>query len=62
MTTRGCCALIKKENTRITVTISKKLYDKLAEEADYEDRSVSNMAATILKMHYKNKPKREKEK
>lgn len=47
--------LIKKENTRIYVTISKKLHNKLKDEAEYEGRSISNMAATIIKKYYKEK-------
>ncbi|RXI57268.1 hypothetical protein DP122_00360 [Clostridium tetani] len=49
--------MIKKENTRIYVTISKKLHSKLKNEAEYEGRSVSNMAATIIKKYYKEKEK-----
>lgn len=47
--------MIKKENTRIYVTISKKIHKKLKAEAEYEGRSVSNMAATIIKKYYKEK-------
>ena len=48
---RGCI-LIKKDNTRITVTIPKTLHKLLKKDASYEDRSVGNFAARILKQHY----------
>lgn len=47
--------MIKKENTRIYVTISKKIHKKLKDEAEYEGRSISNMAATIIKNYYESK-------
>ncbi|MBN1042346.1 UNVERIFIED_ORG: hypothetical protein B2H98_05130 [Clostridium botulinum] len=47
--------MIKNENTRITSVIPKKVYEKLAKEAEYEDRSISKMVAKILKDHYKIK-------
>ncbi|WP_461206945.1 ribbon-helix-helix domain-containing protein [Clostridium sp. DL1XJH146] len=45
--------MIKDENTRITITIPKKLHRKLKKDAAYEDRSVSNMVSKILKEYYK---------
>jgi len=47
--------MIKDENTRITVTIPKKIHEKLEREADYEDRSVSNLVLKIIKEYYKIK-------
>lgn len=47
--------MIKNDNTRISVTVSKKLYEKLLKEAEYEDRSVSNLVLKIIKEHYKIK-------
>ncbi|EKQ51370.1 MULTISPECIES: hypothetical protein [unclassified Clostridium] len=44
--------MISKKNTKVTTIISKELHKKLAEEAAYEDRSVSSMIAKILKDHY----------
>lgn len=47
--------MISKKNTKVTTIIPKKVYEKLVEEAAYEDRTVSNMIAKILKDHYKIK-------
>lgn len=47
--------VIKKENTRINVVIPKKIHKMLMKEADYEDRSVSNLVLKIIKEHYKIK-------
>ena len=44
--------MIKSENTRITITIPKSLHKLLKRDANYEDRSVGNMAARILKKYY----------
>ena len=44
--------MISKKNTKVTTIISKDVYKKLAEEAAYEDRTISNMIAKILKDHY----------
>jgi hypothetical protein len=49
--------LIKKDNVRITVTIPQKIHNELKNDADYEDRSVSKMAAIIIKAYYRNKTK-----
>ncbi|MBE1306145.1 hypothetical protein G4W71_19320 [Clostridium botulinum] len=46
--------MIKKENTRINITISKKLHEKLKEKAEYEGRSTANMAAQIIKDYFKD--------
>lgn len=51
----GCYTVIKNENTRITVTVPKNLYKMLKEDAEYEDRSISNLALKILKDYYKLK-------
>ncbi|NEZ47840.1 hypothetical protein FDF74_11675 [Clostridium niameyense] len=45
--------MIKKENTRINITISKKTHKKLKDKAEYEGRSVSSMAAYIIKEYFK---------
>jgi len=44
--------LVKDDNTRITITIPKTLHKILKKEAGYEDRSVGNIVARILKHHY----------
>lgn len=49
--------VVKKENKRINVTLSKKIHDLLKGEAEYEGRSVGNMAAKIIKDYYRNKGK-----
>ncbi|RXI70528.1 ribbon-helix-helix domain-containing protein [Clostridium tetani] len=41
--------MISKKNTRIKVTVSKKLNAKLKEIAEYEGRSVSNLVLHIIK-------------
>lgn len=43
------------KNTRIKVTISKKLKERLEAEAEYEGRSMSNMAATIIRKYFEEK-------
>ncbi|WP_080370760.1 ribbon-helix-helix domain-containing protein [Clostridium botulinum] len=45
--------MIKKENTRIQVTIPKTIHEKLKDLAEYEGRTVSNMAAKILLDYFK---------
>lgn len=45
--------LIKKENTRIQITIPKKIQEKLKDLAEYEGRTVSNMAAKIILDYFK---------
>jgi hypothetical protein len=47
--------MIKKENTMIASVIPKKVYEMLVKEAEYEDRSISNMVCKIIKDHYKVK-------
>lgn len=47
--------MIKQENTRITITIPKKIHKRLLKEAEYEDRSISNLVLQIIKKHYKIK-------
>lgn len=47
--------MISKKNTKVTAIIPKKVHEKLKEEAVYEDRTVSNIIAKILKDHYKIK-------
>lgn len=49
----GEIVVIKKENIRIASIIPRKVYKKLMEEAEYEDRSISNMVCKILKERYK---------
>ena len=43
---------VKDENTRIQITIPKKLRELIQDQADYEGRTLSNMAAKILKEYY----------
>lgn len=45
--------MIKKENIKISSIIPRIVYKKLVEEAEYEDRSISNMVCKILKERYK---------
>jgi transcriptional regulator with XRE-family HTH domain len=45
----GDAEMISNKNTKVTTVIPKEVYKKLIEEASYEDRSVSNMIAKILK-------------
>jgi hypothetical protein len=47
--------MIRKENTTVTSVIPKKVYELLAKEAEYEDRSISNMVCKIIKDHYRIK-------
>lgn len=47
--------MISKKNTKVTTIIPKEVYKKLAQDAEYEDRSISNMIAKIIKNHYKIK-------
>lgn len=54
-------AMIKKENIRIASIIPRKVYKKLVEEAEYEDRSLSNMVCKILKERYNYKDDKEDE-
>jgi len=44
--------LVKEDNTRITITIPKTLHRLLKKDANFEDRSVGNLAARILKQYY----------
>ncbi|MCD3195748.1 ribbon-helix-helix protein, CopG family [Clostridium botulinum C] len=44
--------MIKKENARVSVTISKKLLEKIKYTAEYEDRSVSYIISKILEKYY----------
>lgn len=44
--------MIKDDNIRITITIPKTLHRLLKKDANYEDRSVSNLTARILKKYY----------
>nr|WP_229241395.1 hypothetical protein [Clostridium haemolyticum] len=45
--------MIKKENTRIQITIPKKIHQALKDLAEYEGRTVSNMAAKIILDYFK---------
>jgi hypothetical protein len=47
--------MIKDDNKRISVTITKAVHEKLKKDAEYEDRSVGNMAAKIINDYYKVK-------
>ena len=47
--------MISKKNVKVTTIIPKEIYKKLTEDAAYDDRTVSNMIAKILKEHYKFK-------
>ena len=49
--------MIKDKNKKFSVILPKEIYEMLVEEAEYEDRSVSKMAAQIIKKHYENKNK-----
>jgi len=45
--------MIKKENIRIQVVMSKKLYTKLKDDAEFEGRTISNLSAKIIADYYK---------
>jgi len=45
---------IKRENIRIQVVITKKLYAKLKEKSEYEDRSISNLSGKIINDYFKD--------
>jgi len=47
--------MIKYDTKRVVSYVSQTVYDRLTKEADYEDRTISNMIAKILKEHYKIK-------
>lgn len=51
--------MIKKDNIRISVVMPRKVYERLVKEAEYEDRSISSMAAKILKLYLKVTPEEE---
>lgn len=42
----------EEKNIRITVTIPKEIHEKMLKQAGYEDRSISNLACTIIKLYY----------
>ena len=44
--------MVNEDNIRITITIPKTLHELLKDDADYEDRSISNLASRILKQYY----------
>ena len=44
--------MINDDNIRITITIPKAIHKLLKSDASYEDRSVSNLVARILKVYY----------
>lgn len=48
-------ALVSEDNVRISVTVPKELHNLLLKDADYEDRSVSNLVLKIIKEHYRLK-------
>lgn len=52
LTIGGVSFLIKDDNIRITITIPKTLHRLLKKDANFEDRSVSNLTARILKKFY----------
>ncbi len=47
--------MIKDDNKRISVTITKDVFDKLIKHVDFEDRFISNIAAKIINDYYKVK-------
>ncbi|MCD3234279.1 hypothetical protein IRP63_16100 [Clostridium phage CWou-2020a] len=47
--------MIKDKNKKFSVILPKEFYEMLVEEAEYEDRSISKMAAQIIKKHYTDK-------
>lgn len=46
---------IQKDNIRIMVTISREENEKLKKVANEENRSVSNLASTLIKNYLKDK-------
>ena len=51
----GVIMAIQKDNIRIMVTISREENEKLKKVADEENRSVSNLASTLIKNYLKDK-------
>lgn len=47
--------MISNDKVQISVIIAKKYLEKLEKDAFWEDRSISNMAAVVIKRYYKNK-------
>jgi hypothetical protein len=43
---------------KLSITLDREIYEKLAEDADKNDRSVSSMINVILKKHYGEKENR----
>lgn len=44
--------MIKDDTKRVVSYVSKEIYEKLNNEAKYEDRTISKMIEKILKDHY----------
>jgi len=44
--------MIKSDKVKVTAVISKAIMRKLKKQANYEDRSVSNMVNKILREYY----------
>lgn len=44
--------MIGKNSKRVNVTMSKEIYDKLKNDAEYEGKTVSNFAYKCIKEHY----------
>ncbi|AKN34256.1 DNA-binding protein (plasmid) [Clostridium carboxidivorans P7] len=43
--------MIKKDNIRIAITLPKTLHEQLKNEAEYQNRTVSNLTVTILQKY-----------
>lgn len=44
--------MISEDNRRICSIVSKEVFKKLEKQADFEDRSISNLVFKILKEYY----------
>lgn len=45
---RDCVAVAKRRPQRLTITVSYALHQRLTDQADYQGRSTSNLAAVLL--------------
>jgi metal-responsive CopG/Arc/MetJ family transcriptional regulator len=46
---------VREDNTRISVTVPKEIYEQLLEISEYEDRSVSNLVLFIIKLYLRSR-------
>ena len=46
---------ISQDNTRLMVTLPKEIAEKIREQAEKENRTISNMVQTIILEHFEGK-------